>query len=125
MRVVLTSLGISIAVAAIVGVAGVWAVQDELAKRPPIAIVDYGPIVNALDAGEQPSAIEPYLLAIKRRSAAYEKAGYVVINAASVDAAPNDVYVPPPDDLPQAWKNIQASDAKIPENAPVSGKGAQ
>ena len=64
-----------------------------------------------MNAGEKPVAVQPYLVEFKRRAAAYRKAGYVVINAASVDAAPDDVYIPPPDDLPKAWQTMPASDA--------------
>lgn len=106
MRMILTSLGISLLVTAIAAAAGVRAVQYELAERPPIAIVDYGPIVAAMGAGESPTTIQSYLIEIRRRAAVYEKAGFVVINAASVDAAPDDVYIPPPDDLPKAWRTM-------------------
>ena len=111
MRTMLISLGISLAVTAVAGTVGIWAVQNELAERPPIAIVDYGPLAAALNAGEAPAAVQPYLAEFKRRAAAYRKAGYVVINAASVDAAPDDVYIPPPDDLPKVWQTMPAAEA--------------
>ena len=110
MRTMLTSLGISLLVTAVAGTVGVWAVRNELAERPPIAIVDYGPLAAALNGGEKPAAVQPYLAEFKRRAVAYRKAGYVVINAASVDAAPDDVYIPPPDDLPKAWQAMPASE---------------
>jgi len=111
MRTMLTSLGINLAVTAVAGTVGVWTVQNELARRPPVAIVDYGPLVDALNAGEKPVAVQPYLVEFKRRARAYRKAGYVVINAASVEAAPDDVYIPPPDDLPKAWQTMPAAEA--------------
>lgn len=84
---------------------GYWIVKSELATRPPIAVVDYEAIGNALALGVPAQEIQPYLEAIKKRAQAYEAAGYVVINAASVDAAPPDVFVPPLQDLPEAWMN--------------------
>ena len=42
-------------------------------------------IAAAVAAGEAPAAIQPYLSEIKRRAAAYRDAGYVVINAASIE----------------------------------------
>jgi hypothetical protein len=103
MRGTIIGIGVSLAFT-IVGIGIVARVMEaELAKRPPIAIVDYGPIAAAVAAGEAPAAIQPYLSEIKRRAAAYRDAGYVVINAASIEAAPADVFVPTPDDLPKAW----------------------
>ncbi|MEZ5936220.1 MAG: hypothetical protein R3F54_30830 [Alphaproteobacteria bacterium] len=86
----------------IVGIGIVARVMDaELARRPPIAIIDYRPIATAVAAGEAPAAIQPYLSEIKRRAAAYREAGYVVINAASIEAAPADVFVPRPPICPK------------------------
>jgi len=95
--------GISLAVSAISTACGLWVVQGELETRPPIAIVDYGPLADAVNAGVDADVLRPYLAEFKRRAGAYEDAGFVVINAASVDAAPSEVFVPPPDDLPTDW----------------------
>ncbi len=103
MRAMIIGTGLSLGIT-IVGIGVIAKVMDaELAKRPPIAIIDYRPIAAAIAAGEAPAAIQPYLSEIKRRAAAYRDAGYVVINAASIEAAPADVFVPPPADLPKAW----------------------
>ena len=111
---VMTSLGISLAVTAIAGGMVGWSIgviQDELAERPPIAILDYAPLVNGMSAGEKPAVIETYLAEFKRRASAYENAGFVVINAASVVAAPDYIYVPLPEDLPKTWHHEKASDS--------------
>jgi hypothetical protein len=110
MRAIIIGTGLCLAVP-IVGIGVVAKVMDaELAKRPPIVIIDYRPIATAVAAGEAPAAIQPYLREIKRRAAAYRDAGYVVINAASIAAAPADVFVPTPDDLPKAWLDRQIGD---------------
>ena len=110
MRAIIVGTGVSLAVT-VVGIGIVARVMDaELAKRPPIAIIDYRPIATAVAAGEAPASIQPYLSEIKRRAAAYRDAGYVVINAASIEAAPADVFVPTPDDLPKAWLDRQVGD---------------
>jgi uncharacterized protein YneF (UPF0154 family) len=110
MRAIIIGTGVFLAVT-VVGIGIVARVMDaEFAKRPPIAIIDYRPIATAVAAGEAPAAIQPYLSEIKRRAVAYRKAGYVVINAASIEAAPADVFVPTPDDLPKAWLDQQVRD---------------
>lgn len=92
----------------------------ELAKRPPIAIVDYRPFAAAVTAGEAPAAIQPYLGEIKRRAAAYREAGYVVINAVSIEGAPADVFVPAPADLPKAWLDRGGADRRDATAGPYS-----
>jgi hypothetical protein len=112
MRAIIIGTGLSLGIT-IVGIGVVAKVMDaELAKRPPIAIIDYRPIAAAVTAGEAPATILPYLSEIKRRAAAYRDAGYVVINAASIVAAPADVFVPPPADLPKAWLDQGGDDKR-------------
>ncbi len=88
--------------------AGYGFLENQLATRPPIAVIDYEPIANALALGASTNDIQPFLSAIKRRAAAYQEAGYVVINSASIDAAPEDVFVPALDNLPEAWLEVPA-----------------
>lgn len=103
MRQFLQTLAISLATVSIGMGVGFWFVQNQLATRPSIAVIDYGPIANAIALGISPDEIQPYLSATKTRVTAYQDAGYVVINNASIDAAPEDVYVPPLGDIPEAW----------------------
>lgn len=117
MRMIATSLAISLTTTMAAAVAGTWAIRNELAKRPPIAIVDYSPIANAVSLGMPLDKIQPYLRETKRRAQAYQAAGYIVINAASVDAAPDDVFVPPLDDLPDAWRRPKAATPLVPKTA--------
>jgi len=67
----------------------------ELERRPPVAIIDLTalappPAGMTADAGQTARTIQD---AARRLSAA----GYVVLDAQAVLAAPDDLYVPPPE----------------------------
>ena len=67
----------------------------ELERRPPVAIIDLialapPPAGMTADAGQAAQAIQD----VARRLSA---AGYVVLDAQAVLAAPDDLYVPPPE----------------------------
>lgn len=109
MRSLSIALLTSLATTGLALLAGYWFLENQLATRPPIAVIDYGPIAKALALGTPAKDIQPFLSATKRRAAAYQEAGYVVINSASIDAAPEDVFVPPLDDLPEAWLDVPAA----------------
>ena len=117
MRMLALSLAISLGTTTVAAAVATWLIREELATRPPIAIIDYGPIGNAVSLGVPPDKIQPYFAEIKRRSQAYRAAGYIVINAASVDAAPDEIFVPPLDDVPEAWRNppVVPKKAEVPE----------
>jgi hypothetical protein len=121
MRMIVLSIATSLATSAIAPTIAVWLVREELALRPPIAIVDYGPIGTAVSLGESPDKIKPYFAEIKRRTQAYKAAGYIVINAASVDAAPAEIFLPPLDDIPDAWRGTPVA----PASAGIPGLGAK
>ena len=112
-RIVLTSLAVSLGTTVVAAAAGAWLIRNELAVRLPIAVIDYSPIANAVSLGVPLDQIQPYLRETKRRASAYQAAGFVVINAASVDAAPDEVFVPPLDDLPEAWLDAASAAPKI------------
>jgi len=116
MRLIATSLAISLGTTSIAAAVATWLIREELATRPPMAIVDYGVIGNAVSLGVPPETIQPYFAEIKRRAQAYEAAGYIVINAASVDAAPDEMFVPPLD-VPEAWRSppVTPSNADVPD----------
>ncbi|NJO37014.1 MAG: hypothetical protein HC871_04530 [Rhizobiales bacterium] len=79
MRMVVLSTTTSLVTTAITATIAVWLIREELALRPPIAIVDYGPIGTAVSLGESPDKIKPYFAEIKRRAKAYEAAGCYVL----------------------------------------------
>ena len=64
--------------------------------------------------------IQPYVREIKRRAAAYQAAGFIVINGASIDAAPDEVFVPPLDDLPEAWREAASAAPKMSPEADMN-----
>jgi hypothetical protein len=64
------------------------ALDEGLAARPPIAVIDYAALGAAVAAGQAPEQIEPLFVAMKARSAALGAQGVLVINRAAVDAAP-------------------------------------
>jgi hypothetical protein len=65
--------------------------DEGLAARPPIAVIDYAAVGAAVAAGQAPEAIEPLFTALKTRSAALGAEGVLVINRAAVDAAPPQI----------------------------------
>lgn len=67
------------------------ALDEGLAVRPPIAIIDYAAVGAAVAAGQAPEAIEPLFTALRTRSAALGAEGVLVINRAAVDAAPPQI----------------------------------
>jgi hypothetical protein len=67
------------------------ALDEGLAARPPIAVIDYAAVGAAVAAGQAPEAIEPLFTALKTRSAALGAEGVLVINRAAVDAAPPQI----------------------------------
>ncbi|MDH3661103.1 MAG: hypothetical protein OEU92_13945 [Alphaproteobacteria bacterium] len=117
MRLIAMSLAISLGTTTMAAAVGTWLIREELATQPLIAIIDYGLIGNAVSLGVPPETIQPYFAEIKRRAQAYQAAGYIVINAASVDAAPDEMFVPPLDDVPEAWLSppVTPSKAKVPD----------
>jgi hypothetical protein len=64
------------------------ALEADLALRPPIAVVDYGSIQAALVAGASPADLQPAFAEVKSLAAAYGRDGYLVINRAALEAAP-------------------------------------
>jgi hypothetical protein len=67
------------------------ALDEGLAMRPPIAVIDYAAVGAAVAAGQAPEAIEPLFTALKTRSAALGAEGVLVINRAAVDAVPPQI----------------------------------
>lgn len=64
------------------------ALEADLALRPPVAVVDYGSIQAALVAGASPADLQPAFAEVKSLAAAYGREGYLVINRAALEAAP-------------------------------------
>lgn len=75
------------------------ALRAELDARPPVAVIDYAPVAAAVAEGVAPEAIEPLFRAIKERSETLRAEGFLVLNRAAIDGAPEALVVrvdPPP-----------------------------
>lgn len=85
------------------GAAGWWVARAEradidaaLAMRPPIAVIDYRLALRRPDAA--PEAIARTIVALDDQAAALEAAGFLVLRADAVAAAPERLRAPPPGD---------------------------
>lgn len=69
------------------------ALEAELASRPQIAIVDYSKLTSALAAGVSPLEMKPAFDNLKARANAFAGEGWLVINRASLEAAPEELII--------------------------------
>jgi hypothetical protein len=67
--------------------------EAALAQRPPVAVIDYGAIQEALAAGATPAELHGSFAAVKERAAALRARGFLVINRAAVETAPEALVV--------------------------------
>lgn len=140
-----------VAAVAVLGVAGAaylkLGVVDRIAdleaalqSRPPLAVIDYASIQEALAAGASPADIQPAFAAVKGRAAALKEQGYLVINRAAVETAPDQLMLPaapvylapraaaapafPPPPAPPAAGLAAARDAPSPRGAMTDAEAA-
>jgi len=103
------------------------ALDEGLATRPPIAVIDYAAVGAAVAAGQAPEAIEPLFTALKTRSAALGAEGVLVINRAAVDAAPPQIVfgaaVAPETATAAIPAGSPAAPIQMPGAAPASAPG--
>ena len=72
-----------------------------LALRPPLAVIDYGPVTERLAAGASARDLEPAVATLKSQAGRLQAHGYLVLNRAAVEAAPTALLVrPDPAGLP-------------------------
>jgi hypothetical protein len=67
--------------------------EAALAQRPPVAVIDYGAIQEALAAGATPAELHGSFAAVKERAEALRARGFLVINRAAVETAPEALVV--------------------------------
>lgn len=67
--------------------------EAALAQRPPVAVIDYGAIQEALAAGATPAELHGSFAAVKERAAALRARGFLVINRAAVETAPEALVI--------------------------------
>lgn len=82
-------------------VIGVWLVtgdisiiKDQLSETPPVVVVDFAKISMSYPQGATEKELEGYMVKTKRSIEKLKKAGYLVLDASNVLAAPEDVYLP-------------------------------
>lgn len=74
--------------------AAVARLEAALELRPPLAVVDYGPITDRLAQGSAPKELEPVFRLLKDTSSRLREHGYLVLNRIATDAVPDPYLIP-------------------------------
>ena len=69
--------------------------DQALALRPPLAVVDYGPVSERLAAGTPARDLEPVITTLKSQAGRLQAHGYLVLSGIAVEAAPTALLVQP------------------------------
>ena len=69
--------------------------DQALALRPPLAVVDYGPVSARLAAGTPARDLEPVITTLKSQAGRLQAHGYLVLSGIAVEAAPTALLVQP------------------------------
>jgi hypothetical protein len=85
---------------------------------PPIAVIDYAPVLEGLSAGAPREALEAAFQGVKALAEARVAEGYVVINASFVEGAPERFRLSVP---PEAARELRA--AIVASRALAGGEG--
>ena len=67
--------------------------DQALALRPPLAVVDYGPVAERLAAGTPARDLEPTVATLKSQAGRLQTHGYLVLSGIAVEAAPTALLV--------------------------------
>ena len=93
--------------------------DQALALRPPLAVVDYGPVAERLAAGTPARDLAPTVATLKSQAGRLQTHGYLVLSGIAVEAAPTALLVrPDPEHLPALPPAPVAGGA--PEPAPAT-----
>lgn len=96
----------SIAVSAILGALGGAAlsyfvtehrisnIHDRLLQSPPVVVVDFAQMAMRYPEGATPEEVEGLMMETNRSVLRLQEAGYLVLDAGAVLAAPFDLYLP-------------------------------
>ena len=87
-----------------------------LALRPPIAVVDYGPIGTRLNQGTPARELEPVFAILKATSGRLREHGYLVLNRAAADAVPATYLIP----ASLTADALAAAAPRLPQLAPAA-----
>lgn len=64
-----------------------------LQTRPPIVVIDYSAVAKALQGGRPVSEIEPVFAQLKAAAAKLRAQGFLVVNGANIEGAPEHLMV--------------------------------
>lgn len=96
----------SIVIAATLGAAGGFAssyyflseqtaiIQDRLNQTPPVVVVDFAKVASSYPSGASQEEIERLMVKTNNAILKLKDAGYLVLDASTIVAAPSDVYLP-------------------------------
>ena len=95
--------------------------DQALALRPPLAVVDYGPVSERLAAGTPARDLEPTIATLKSQAGRLQTHGYLVLSGIAVEAAPAALLVhPDPARLPPLPAELPAPAPASPPPAPAT-----
>ena len=95
--------------------------DQALALRPPLAVVDYGPVSARLAAGTPARDLEPVITTLKSQAGRLQTHGYLVLSGIAVEAAPTALLVrPDPARLPPLPAVLPAPAPASPPPAPAT-----
>lgn len=96
----------AIAIAAVIGTVGGVGVsylmmdsrqaslEERLLKSPPVVVVDFAKMAMQYPEGATPEEVEKLMVQTNDAVVRLREAGYLVLDAGAVVAAPEDVYLP-------------------------------
>ena len=85
--------------------------------RPPVAVIDYGPVIMAVKKGVSPSDIEPVFVELKEKAEKLAANGFLVVNRASLETVPEHLLIEASSKIEVAPKPEPALSA-LPELTP-------
>ena len=96
--------------------------DQALALRPPLAVVDYGPVAERLAAGTPARELAPVITTLKSQAGRLQTHGYLVLSGIAVEAAPAALLVhPDPARLPPLPAVLPAPTPDSAAPAPTAG----
>ena len=69
-------------------------IDERLQKSPPVVVVDFAKMAMQYPDGATPEEVEKLMMQTNDAVVRLREAGYMVLDAGAVVAAPEDVYLP-------------------------------
>jgi hypothetical protein len=92
-REVATAIAVCLVAAAISTGYTEWRLARILQTRPPIVVIDYSAVAKALQDGRPVTEIEPVFAQLKAAAAKLRAQGFLVVNGANLEGAPEHLIV--------------------------------